>query len=363
MIRQSVVAKTTLLITGLVLLVLAILYITLAQLFNNSVFHNLLTGPSGQSLVPLLTIAQWLFVLAGFGATLLASGLAIILSYQLARPLVRMALATQNMTSGNYHTRVSVNGHDELAKLGASINELAQNLDFLDTTRNQFLADISHELRTPLSYIHGYAQVLREGLVKTEADKMNYLNIIYEESERIERLIKNLFDLAQADEGMLKIDPANTDVDGLIHKVVSHLQPYAAQKRTTIGLDVDIEQRLMVDPIRLEQVVFNLMDNAIRYTPPHGTVQITAVERGGILEIQVTDNGPGIPEVDLPHVWNRLYRVDKSRSRGAGGAGIGLAIVKQITELHGGSVTAQSTLGTGTSIRVRMPAVPANQVL
>lgn len=358
MIRNSVVAKTTLLITGLVLLVLAILYVALTQLFNNTVFNHLLGGPSGESLTSLMRIAQWLFILAGFGAVLLASGLAIVLSNQLARPLVKMALATQSITSGNYQTRVAIHGDDEVSRLGRSINELAHNLEFLNQSRNQFLADISHELRTPLSYIHGYAEVMKEGLVKSEAEKNSYLNIIYEESARMEKLIKNLFDLAQAHEGTLKIETTKTNVKKLIQDVANHLSPFALQKHTQLRLSLDVEHNLEVDAIRLEQVVFNLIDNAIRYSGHQSLVRVTAVETAGILEVQVSDNGPGIPEADLPHIWDRLYRVEKSRSRQSGGTGLGLAIVKQIVELHGGTVQASSELNKGTSIRIRIPAIP-----
>lgn len=357
MIRKSVVARATMLITGLVLFVLVTLYVALNQLFNNPTFHSLLNSPAGESFASLMHIAQWLFILAGLGAVFLASGLAIILSNQLARPLVRMALATKSITSGNYQTRVLTDGEDEVAQLGRSINDLAQNLEFLDTSRSQFLADIAHELRTPLSYIHGYAEVVKEGLVQSERDRNTYLNIIYEESGRLERLITNLFDLAQAREGILQITPVETDVREVIKQVANHLTPFASQKQTQVELHLDIEHRLMVDPIRLEQVLFNLMDNAVRYTKQRGTVRVTAVETAGVLEIQVTDDGPGIPEADLPHIWDRLYRVEKSRSRQSGGTGLGLAIVKQIVELHGGTVQAKSELNKGTSIRIRIPAV------
>ncbi|QQE79809.1 cell wall metabolism sensor histidine kinase WalK [Alicyclobacillus sp. SO9] len=359
MIRRSIVAKMTLTITALVLFVLAILYIALTQLFHNALFHSALKGTSGESLTALTNIAQWLFVLAGFGAVLLAAGLAMILSNQLTRPLVRMAAVTQSMISGTYNTKVAVSGEDEIARLGQSINGLAQNLEFLNTSRNQFLADISHELRTPLSYIHGYSEVLKEGLAQSEQDKDNYLEIIYEESGRIERLITNLFDLARAQEGSLQIELESTDVKRVVRKVVEHLRPFAATKNARLAIDIDVTHRLRVDALRLEQVVFNLVDNAVRYAPADGLVRVTAVEEGGILEIQVSDNGPGIPEEDLPHIFDRLYRVDKSRSRNSGGTGLGLAIVKQIAELHGGSVHAQSSLNHGTSIRVRIPAIKA----
>jgi signal transduction histidine kinase len=122
------------------------------------------------------------------------------------------------------------------------------------------------------------------------------------------------------------------------------------------GVDIDVTHQLQVDSIRLEQVVFNLVDNVVRYTPAHGRVQITVVEQGSVLEIQVSDNGPGIPLEDLPHIWDRLYRVEKSRSRTSGGTGLGLAIVKQIAQLHGGTVEAHSNLNEGSSMRVRIPA-------
>ncbi len=298
---------------------------------------------------------EWLLFLAGIGALLLAIGLVVVLSNRIARPLKQMETATKELGQGHYETRISVVGEDEVARLGTAINDLAKDLNRLQTTRNEFLADVSHELRTPLSYIRGYSQVLIDGLEKSPEEQHQYLNIIHDESERIERLVSDLFALAQADEGVLSVVKEPVHLEEVVRDVTERIQHKASDKGISLHLSAGSFPKVMIDPRRMEQLMFNLLDNAIRYTEPGGDVSVRIDQIQDSLRVSVEDTGIGIPQEELPYIWNRLYRVEKSRSRDWGGTGLGLAIVKQIVELHGGTVNAESIEGKGTTITFTLP--------
>ncbi|QSO54636.1 HAMP domain-containing histidine kinase [Alicyclobacillus curvatus] len=300
---------------------------------------------------------EWLLLVAGLGGMVIALGLTVIVSKRIVHPLQEMYRVARDMTKGNYQAEVRVAGQDEVAKLGEAINALAANLHHLDTSRKAFLADVAHELRTPMSYIRGYSQVVDEGLFNTEEEKQHYIRIIHDESKRLESLVSDLFVLAQGDTGMLVLDKHPVDVGQLISSVVERMRKKAEDK----GIDVEISSsgdiNLMADGVRLEQVLVNLLDNAIRYTPAQGHIGLRAQKSLQFVELAVSDTGVGIPKDDLPHIFDRMYRVEKSRSRARGGAGLGLAIVKQIVEAHGGTVAAQSEENRGTTITMRIPSV------
>lgn len=353
---KTVATKIGLSIISLVLIVLFALYVSLDELFTRVLYGQ----RESNVLISTFAHVQWLVILAGLGAVLLASGLTLFLSQRLARPLVQMEAATKEISKGNYQMMVPIHGEDEIARLGRAINELALHLDHMESSRKEFLADISHELRTPLSYIRGYSQVLFEHLVQTESEKDQYLRIIYDESERIEQLIENLFSLAQADEGILRVTKETVDITHLIDTVVQRLQRKAAEKKIQIRNSAQETIFVFADPMRIEQVMFNLMDNAIRYNRDGGLVLVNMIKETTQVRITVYNTGAGIPEADLPFVWDRLYRVEKSRSRKLGGTGLGLAIVKQIVEQHDGTVDVVSQEGAGTTFSFTLPMVQSN---
>lgn len=348
MIRRSIAVKIGLSIIGLVALDLLALYISLRQLLT----RVLQTGDLGR--VASARVEE-LLVLAAVGAALLAIGLAVFLSQRLARPLVRMIAVTQDIARGRYQTRIPIKGSDEVARLGEAIHELARHLDRLDTTRKEFLADVAHELRTPLTYMRGYAQVLHDGMARTPDEVRQYLKIIYEETQRVERLVQDLFVLAQADAGMSNVHRETVDLAELAGQVTERFRPRAEEKGIVLAMRKKPAPQTEVDPMRIEQAVVNLLDNALRYTPAGGSVTVNVGAKGEGVEITVQDTGPGIPSEELPYIWDRLHRVDKSRSREYGGAGLGLSIVKHIAELHGGRVTAESRPGSGTTMRLELP--------
>jgi len=273
-----------------------------------------------------------------------------------------MAAVAREMSQGKYRTKVPVRGDDEVAKLGEAINELAANLYRLETSRKEFLAEVSHELRTPMSYIRGYSQVLEEGLVQSPDEIKDYLRIIHDETKRLEGLVDDLFVLAQADAGMLKVVKQPIQLENVILPVLERMRKKAEDKQIVLSTAISPLPTIEADVGRLEQVLVNLIDNAIRYTPPKGSIEVGLKEAHNTAEITVSDTGIGIPKNELPHIWDRLYRVEKSRSRTSGGTGLGLSIVKQIVEAHDGTVHADSVENVGTTISVRIPFGPLGKL-
>ncbi len=342
--------KISLTMILLIALILVGLFIALYPLFS-----EIMAASNGNVTNEMLSYMKVLFFLAGIGALFIAAGFSLLLGQRIAKPLLDMEAVTSSMVEGREYPLVSVRGNDELAKLGTGINRLAQHLKFLESTRQEFLSHIAHELRTPLSYIRGYSQVISEGLVENEAEQQNYLKIIHEESIRLSQLIEDLFTLAQSDAGEMSVHTEAVDIDELISTTIDHLLPQATAQHVYVTKKLSAPGTFHVDPIRLRQVVVNLLDNALRYMEPEGEVVIESNVYADRLMISVQNSGEPIPSKDIPHLFDRLYRVEKSRARQSGGSGLGLAIVKQIVELHGGTVTVTSTVGTGTRFVILLP--------
>jgi two-component system phosphate regulon sensor histidine kinase PhoR len=223
-----------------------------------------------------------------------------------------------------------------------------------DQIRRDFVANVSHELRTPLTAIKGYAEALLDDPDDSEA-RHKFLEIIHRHSSRMERLVKDLLRLARLDAGQETAEPAACDVEGLVHGVLADFEQTAAEKRQKISATVAPEIRtLMVDPAKLHDVLRNLVENAVNYTPEDGVIDIQALQRDGRFRLSVADNGPGIPADDLGRVFERFYRVDKARAR-PGGTGLGLAIVKHLVQVLEGEVTAINKEGGGAVFTVVLP--------
>jgi two-component system phosphate regulon sensor histidine kinase PhoR len=225
-----------------------------------------------------------------------------------------------------------------------------------DTLRKEFVANVSHELRTPLSVVQGYVETLLEGAVKEEKSALDFLGIIDKNVRRLSAIVTDLLDLSKLESGGHILQPHPVDVRGLIDRVAEAFRPVAERKKQQLAAEVSPGTgQVEADGALLERAISNLVDNALKYTPDGGRIRIRAGLDGGQIAVAVEDNGMGIPEADLPRIFERFYRVDKSRSRDLGGTGLGLSIVKHIVQLHGGTISVSSSPA-GTTFTLRLPA-------
>jgi two-component system phosphate regulon sensor histidine kinase PhoR len=225
-----------------------------------------------------------------------------------------------------------------------------------DTLRKEFVANVSHELRTPLSVVQGYVETLAEGALKDEKSATEFLTIIDKNVRRLSAIVSDLLDLSKLESGGHVLEPREVDVRGLVDRVAEAFRPVAERKRQQLVVEVASRAgTLQADGTLLERALSNLVDNALKYTPEGGRIRIQAGPESGHVAFTVEDNGQGIPEADLPRIFERFYRVDKSRSRDLGGTGLGLSIVKHIVQLHGGTISVRSSPA-GSTFTIRLPA-------
>jgi two-component system sensor histidine kinase BaeS len=286
-----------------------------------------------------VTIVLGLAIIAATGA---AVGVATLLGRRLARPLGEIGRAARRVAAGDYQARVPREGPEEIASLADSFNQMASSLEEGERLRREFITNAAHELRTPLTNLKGYLEGLRDGVIP--ADEATFVSLS-EEVERLVRLAASLDALAAGDTRDMAGRITDVDLVAAIRSAADLASP--GLERSGIALELQLPDVLaaQADPDALAQVLGNLLQNATRYTPRGGRVTVRAERRPQTVLVSVINSGSGIPAEDLPHVFERFYRVDKSRDQARGGAGIGLAIVKQRVEAAGGSVGADSAGG------------------
>lgn len=282
------------------------------------------------------------FLVAALTAAAGATLLAIVLARRLTRPLAAIAAASRRVAQGDVAVHVPREGPEEIVSLADSFNQMAEHLDDQQRLRREFIANAAHELRTPLTNLIGYLEALRDGVVEPSRETFDSLR---EEADRLVRLSRSLDELAAGD--MAERPPVLVEVDlaAAIAAAVELAQPAFERRGIRLERDVSSGLRARANPDHLAQVLQNLLQNAVRYTSAGGSVVISAEPRAADVLVSIANTGEGIPAADLPHVFERFYRVEKSRDRARGGAGIGLAIVKQLVELGGGRVGAESANG------------------
>lgn len=290
------------------------------------------------------------FVIAALVAAAVALGVAIVLARRLARPIERLAAAASRIADGDLAARVPEEGPVELRALAAAHNTMAVRLAEQEAIRREFIVNASHELRTPLTNLQGYLEALRDGVIPPDPATFDSLR---EEVDRLTRLAASLDVLAGAAQrpGVAR----DVDVAALVRSAADLVAPAFARRSIELSMDVAPGLHARLRPDELTQVLANLLQNAVRYTPEGGEVRVSAARAVDGIDIRVANTGPGIPEADLPRVWDRFYRVEKSRDRERGGAGIGLAIVRQLVEGAGGRVGVTSE-GGWTTFRLLLPA-------
>lgn len=327
--------------------------------FQRDGFGTLYLIPRSSSEV---SIESFQFLFNSIGRYFLWGGLiaiiiALILTYFFSRrilsPVRALTQAANRLGTGDFSPRVDVKGNTELDHLGNTFNTMADNLGRAEELRKNMVADIAHELRNPLANIKGYLEAARDGLIETNEETIRKLD---EEATLLVRLVNDLQELSLAEAGELRLEREPGYIGKIIETTVQIMQTKASQKGVSLeSARSDDLPEIDIDVHRISQVLHNLIENAITATPSGGTVSILAQQVDNSIEVKVTDNGEGIPADDLDKIFERLYRVDKSRARATGGSGLGLTIARRLVEAHGGQISVESEPGKGSSFSFTIP--------
>ena len=336
-----------------------------------------LVAPQPRTVPDVMTELGWWFLIAGLIAFLISIILSFLIARSVANPLRAIAFAAEAIAQGNYNRQVAESGPDEVQQVARSFNRMLAEVQANQAAMRNFVSNASHELKTPLTSIKGFSQAIRDGDIETEADQQRYASIIYDEAERMRRLVEDLLDLARIDAGQIVIGKSPIDLAALLDLTLDSLSAQAEAKHIILQRLYQGLPHVVGNGDRLTQVFTNLVDNAIRHTPPGGKITVLGHgERQGRLQhlapdampalkakpfvrVCVADSGPGIAPEEAKHIFERLYQIDKSRKRGQG-MGLGLAIAHDIIQAHGGHIQVESTASQGAEFTVWLPTTEAD---
>ncbi|MDQ1659461.1 MAG: two-component system, OmpR family, sensor histidine kinase BaeS, partial [Cryptosporangiaceae bacterium] len=299
----------------------------------------------------LTTAGNTRITLTAFAILVVAMLAAWLAAAQFVRPIRAMTAAARRMGSGDRSVRVRA-GNGEMGELAAAFNTMSQELEATEEQRKAMVSDVAHELRTPLGNITGWLEATQDGLANPDPE---LIAMLLKESFLLQYLVSDLQDLAQADAGALRLHAEPIDARDLVDQVAAAHQAQADDNGVVLRAATRGPLNVTADPSRLQQALGNLVSNAIRHTPPGGSVTVSGRRHGTSVVLEVVDTGSGIPPEHLGHVFDRFWRADKSRSRRTGGSGLGLAITRHLAEAHGGTVTAESVVGHGSTFRIMLP--------
>ncbi len=324
----------------------------------------LLTPPSRAiaSIVGDITVG---FILTGVVALLVSVGVAFLIARSVAKPLQRITAATDEMAQGEYQGQLNITSPKEVRRLASSFNVMAQEVRTSRQAQRDLVANVSHDLKTPLTSIQGFTQALLDGTTGDQESRHRAAQIIHEEADRMARLVDDLLDLARIEAGQVVMAQEPVPLADLLQECMEKMALRAEQGKVALELEMDGSPITTGDRDRLAQVFTNLVDNALKHTPPKGRIVLAAksvVEETGKrgqeprkgVEITVADTGAGIPPEDLSRIFERFYRGDKSRTKEGRGAGLGLAIAREIIQAHGGQIKAESVVGLGTKFTIML---------
>jgi two-component system, OmpR family, sensor histidine kinase BaeS len=294
--------------------------------------------------------------IAAFVAVAIAIALGFIMSKLITRPMQQLAFSARKIASGDLTQRVQHKSDDEVGEVSNAFNSMAEQLEKKEKSRKQLLADVAHELRNPLSIVQGNLEAWLDGVIKPTPEQ---IASVYDETVLLNRLISDLRELSLAEAGQLKLHVETTELKDIINAEVTGFQARCQEKSISLVSEViDGLPAINVDRDRIRQVLHNLLENALRYTPAEGSIIVKAdLDENRQIFVSVSDSGSGIDKADLPYVFDHFYKADKSRQRGYGGAGIGLALVKKYVELHGGKVYVESEIGKGSVFHFTVPVI------
>lgn len=293
------------------------------------------------------------FIWGGLIGVAIALVITFLLSRRILAPVKALTSAAGQLGRGDFSQRVQVKDKGELGEMADTFNFMASDLEQAEQLQRNMVADIAHELRTPLSNLRGYLEAVRDGVIKPDADTIRSLD---EEAALLSRLVDDLQELSLAEAGELKLVCQAENIGELIKQTVGGLQAQATIKGLSVSVALpDRLPAVNIDSPRISQVLRNLLENALAHTAEGDAITVTAAQQGNWVEVSVVDTGEGIPAEGLPNIFERFYRVDKSRARTTGGSGLGLTIAKRLVEAHGGTIQAQSEQGKGSRFSFTVP--------
>jgi histidine kinase len=293
-------------------------------------------------------------LLAGAAAIIAAVAVSWLVSRQIVNPLRALVSLSQRIASGHYRERLEVKSRDELAELVRSFNQMAEALDHTETIRSELMADMTHELKTPLASIKGYMEGLQDGVIPPSDETFQ---MIHHEAARLQRIVQDLQELSRAEAGQVPIHPHPSDSCQIVESAVERMRPQFSEKNIELGVKTERSlPAISADPDRVGQVLINLLGNALQNTAAGGRVEVSLSPAGQMLTFSVQDSGIGIAAENLERIFQRFYRIDKSRARSSGGSGIGLTISRYLVEAHGGRIWAESPgVGGGSTFHFTIP--------
>ena len=305
-------------------------------------------------------------VLIGFAISIVIS---LIISKTLLSPIQGMTRAAEAMADGDFSRKIRVESADEIGILAKTFNDMAKQIETMleelkkaEKLRREFVANVSHELRTPLTSIRTYAETMSDNQELPQEVEDEFLRVIINECDRMAKIVQDLLELSRFDSGNTKITSEQFSLERSLRDVHAAIVLEAKKRDHTLNLELEWKlPRIIGDRARIEQVLMNIISNALKYTPNGGTIDISSGSTGANVWVKVEDNGIGIPQEDLERVFDRFYRVEKARSREAGGTGLGLSIAKEIVTRHGGDLMIESTQGVGTTVTMTLPVGGADE--
>lgn len=303
------------------------------------------------------SVVQQALLISGFAALAAAVVVSLFVSRRIVEPIQTLSNVSRRLAQGFYRERTYIQADDEIAQLAQSVNQLAEALDQTERRRLALLADVTHELRTPLATIGGYMEGLVDGVVSANPATFN---LILRETRRLQRLIEDLELLSRVEAGQLPVVARAIDLRSVLEAQIAQFEPLFSSNHVTLSLDVPEQlPQVWADPDRVAQVLINILANAYRYTPAGGQVTVQVSTDDHEVRVAVIDSGIGIAAEHLPHLFERFYRVDKSRARNSGGSGIGLAIARHLIYAQGGEIWAESDgIGKGARFIFTLPLAP-----
>lgn len=276
--------------------------------------------------------------------------------YSLFKPLTDIQQLSKEVANGNYSNRLAPDQMDEVGQLAEAFNLMSSSLEQQEERKKEFISNVVHELRTPLTYIGGYTQALKQNLYSSKEEADSYLTTIEKETERLNKIVHDLIDLNYLQENLYEVEEEPIAIAQLLYDTIDLFQIRLTQKNIQTQMNIQEDIIISGDTKRMEQVFYNIIDNAVKYSPPESEVKVELRKEAGMMVFRVTNKGNIINKEDIPRIGERFFRTDKARTRSTGGSGLGISIVKQIVALHHGTFSITSDPLVGTVVMIQIPA-------